>query len=123
MNLSALFANAGDNDGPAVPQPDALALTLRERFAALLQVHSFKPGDLVIPKRGLDPRHSRFADLPMIVVEDDLAGYPAPEPAAMGDAVSRCDIVLLSEDVLPGTAVLRLYDSRTLEPWPRQEPA
>jgi hypothetical protein len=112
-------AAAQEESRPPLPLPEAVADTLKERFAAMSVPHNFGPGDLVIGKRGLDPRNHHYEEMPMIVVDIDLTGYPVTEAFSPGGYTYRHDIAVLTEESEHGIAVVRLYDSRLLEPWPR----
>jgi hypothetical protein len=119
--LTLLGMRRADDEGPTpapvVPQPDATADILRERYALLLKQHDFKLGDLVEFKPGLDPRNGGLRGQPLLVVDLDVTDYPMAEPSDMGDMTGRLDIALLDHFPRFGVCVLRLYDRRLLQPW------
>jgi hypothetical protein len=55
--LAALAAAQQDNeegdDEKSRPLPEAVAMTLRERFDAISKVEDFAPGDIIVQKDGL----------------------------------------------------------------------
>jgi hypothetical protein len=103
---------AANADAPSNPPlPEAEAATLQERFAELND-NSVPPtpGTLVTYKPGLEQRRSEWTGHPLIVADQDAAGYSLPKFAAIG-YVYRPDIAVL--DLRPdGTAGIALLDSR-----------
>lgn len=116
--LSALMELGQAASEGSIPLPEAVADTLRERFAELQNVFRFEPGALATFKGGFDDRRSGYSDHPLLVIGYDLTGYPPPAPYSAHQYAFRADIALLDmrDD---GTAAIRLVDSRMLEPWPR----
>jgi hypothetical protein len=100
-----------------IPQPDAAAETLSERWLELNTHHEMEAGDVVIFKAGFDPRHEELMELPLILTDDDPLDYPdkALRQYSIG---GKGDTVVLSlfED---GTGGFFQTDRRFLEPFPR----
>jgi hypothetical protein len=98
------------------PLPEAEAMTLQERFAELNDNPvPLTPGTLVTYKPGFEQRRPEWTGHPLIVADQDTAGYPLPKFAA-NSYVYRPDIAVL--DLRPdGTAGIALLDRRWLKLW------
>jgi hypothetical protein len=103
---------AANADAPSNPPlPEAEAATLQERFAELNDNSvPLTPGTLVTYKPGLEQRRSEWTGHPLIVADQDVAGYSLPKFAAIG-YVYRPDIGVLDLRT-DGTAGIALLDSR-----------
>ncbi len=124
--LGAILRSLHEEDDaqrPVKPQPDAALDTLRERYDALQERHTFHPGQPGTWKRGLVMfRNREWAGLPMLVVDVDpldLDRYP-PRLTNLQMAAERADIVVmfLGSD---GNTKLLWCDSRMLRPWHPEE--
>lgn len=129
--LDKSLSDAMERAEQTLPLPEAAAMTLGERFHAMMTPppRPFEPGDIVIAKPGLDMRNEEYRSQPMIVVDvasydgfqippRTLAnqGYLMPQADMRGMFAARVDCVVLwlakDGDVMP-----MFWDSRRLRHW------
>ena len=114
--LGPFNLGGGDEDErPPLPQPDAAAMTLGERYKELWRRHELRDGQIVIYKAGFDPRPEYGQGQPMLFLDDSLDGYDRGD---LRIKVGRADAVVMVLD-RDGKGVIIAVDRRYLEPWPR----